>query len=281
MEPVHVVVALISAFLHAAWNAAVKAQPAPGEVMTAQMILAAAIGVPALLWTGLPAIHVWPWILGASGLGTIAVLLLLKAYETGAFAVVYPAWRAMIVLISVPAATLLVGERLGLGAAAGVILIGAALLLLALAARPGAQAGTAGFAALGWTTLSALFGAACLLCDAVGVRTAGSPWAYGICTSLLNAAAMSWRQRAGGTPAALVLRHAWIAGPAAVASMISYLAILWVYAHAPIAPSAALRDTSAVFAILIAVFVLRERLNRLQTIAVACAALAVPLLRLG
>ena len=41
--------------------------------------------------------------------------------------------------------------------------------------------------------------------------------------------------------------------PVAMASVASYLLILWVWGHAPIAPAAALRDTSAVFALLIAV----------------------------
>ena len=47
------------------------------------------------------------------------------------------------------------------------------------------------------------------------------------------------------------------------------------------APAAALRDTSALFAIVIAAVFLRERFSRLRIGAVIMAALAVPLLRLG
>ncbi len=72
-----------------------------------------------------------------------------------------------------------------------------------------------------------------------------------------------------------------IAVPAAIASVASYLLILWVWGHAPIAPAAALRDTSAVFAILIAVVWLKEPFTRTRIVAVLLAAAAIPLLRLG
>lgn len=63
--------------------------------------------------------------------------------------------------------------------------------------------------------------------------------------------------------------------------MVSYLLILFVFSQAPIAPSAALRDTSALFAIVIAALFLRERFTPVRILAVALAAGAVPLLRLG
>jgi drug/metabolite transporter (DMT)-like permease len=62
--------------------------------------------------------------------------------------------------------------------------------------------------------------------------------------------------------------------------MASYFLIVWVFAQAPMAISAALRDTSAVFAVLISVFVMKERLGPLQLVAVVVAACAVPLLRM-
>jgi drug/metabolite transporter (DMT)-like permease len=78
------------------------------------------------------------------------------------------------------------------------------------------------------------------------------------------------------------MRGQWMAAvPTAVASVASYLLILWVWSHAPIAPAAALRDTSSVFALLIAVLWLKEPFTRLRVAAVLLAAAAVPLLRLG
>jgi hypothetical protein len=54
MDLWYVAAALPSALLHAAWNAAVKANAKPAEIMTAQMVLSALIGVLGFFWTGLP-----------------------------------------------------------------------------------------------------------------------------------------------------------------------------------------------------------------------------------
>jgi hypothetical protein len=52
----------------------------------------------------------------------------------------------------------------------------------------------------------------------------------------------------------------------AAVAVISYLLILWVWSVAPIAPAAALRDTSAAFAILIAILWLKEPFTRLRVV---------------
>ena len=278
MDLAHVVVALLSAVLHAGWNAAVKASPRPVEAMAAQMLLSAALVVPGLALTGLPAAASWPWIAASTAMNLLTVSALLRAYEHGGFGVVYPVTRAISVLLVVPLAAVLVGERLGLGAMAGVALIAASLVLLGHGTgRDG------GFSprAFGWTLLAGLATAAYVMCDARGVRAAGSPWAYGFAVSVTNAAAMGWRQRRLGTPWRLVRANCAIAAPAALAAVVSYLAILWVWTEAPIAPAAALRDTSAVFAILIAAAWLREPFTAGRLLAVLLAAAAVPLLRLA
>jgi len=92
---------------------------------------------------------------------------------------------------------------------------------------------------------------------------------------------MCWRQRHNGPPWRQLSGQWSVATPAAIASVASYLLILWVWGHAPIAPAAALRDTSAVFAVLIAVIWLKEPFTRTRILAVLLAAMAIPLLRLG
>jgi drug/metabolite transporter (DMT)-like permease len=276
MDPIFVAAALMSAALHAGWNAAVKATANPTETMTAQMILAALVGLPLLAWTGLPAWAVAPWVAASTVFNMVAIAALLRAYETAGFGLAYPLWRASIVLAIAPLAALLAGEQLAVWAWLGIGMIAAALALLAWSAR-----GAAGLTskALVWIGIAAGAGAACILCEVQGVRTGGAPLAYGVIVSVTNAIVMAWRQRALGSPIAIVASCWRIALPASIASMVSYLLILWVFAHAPIAPAAALRDTSAVFAVLIAVFVLGEKLTRLQVAAVLLAAAAVPLLR--
>jgi drug/metabolite transporter (DMT)-like permease len=273
-----VAAALLSALLHAGWNAAVKASVRPMEAMTAQMLLGALIVLPGLAWTGLPVREAWPWIAASTLINVLTVASLLRAYALGGFGIVYPVMRAVSVLLVVPLAAELAGDRLGPAALAGVLLVVASLLLLAYGARRDRDVTPR---ALGWTLLAGLATAAYVICDGHGVRVAGSPLAYGFAVSVTNAAAMWWRQRRlGATPQRLGAQ--WrVALPTALAAVASYLLILWVWTRAPIAPAAALRDTSAVFAIVIAVAWLKERFTGVRLAAVLLAAAAVPLLRLA
>lgn len=278
MEHWHVAAALLSALLHAGWNAAVKASPRPSEAMTAQMAIAALIVLPALAWTGLPAARSWIWIAASTSLNLVTVTALLKAYEHAGFGIAYPVVRALSVLLVVPLAALVAGETVSRVGLAGIALISGSLLLLALG---NVRRGIAARAAAGWIGLSGATTAAYVLCDAQGVRSAGSPWAYGCLVSVTNAVAMAWWQRTYAAPWRELLAEARLASPLAIASIASYLLILWVWSRAPVAPAAALRDTSAIFAILIAALWLKEPFTRLRLAAVLLAAAAVPLLRLA
>jgi drug/metabolite transporter (DMT)-like permease len=278
MDALDVTAALTSAVLHAGWNAAVKASRNPPRAMTAQMLLSALFVLPGLLWSGLPPLAAWPWIIGSTLLNVVTVTALLRGYELGGFGLVYPVVRAIAVVLVVPLVAVVAGSWPGPAALAGIAVIA---LSLALIAWDTARDRGVPLQALAWIVAAGVGAAGYILCDAQGVRASGSPWAYGFVVSITNAAAMCWRQRHNGAPW-MQLEGQWsIAAPAAVASVASYLLILWVWGHAAIAPAAALRDTSAVFAILIAVVWLKEPFTRPRILAVLLAAAAIPLLRLG
>jgi drug/metabolite transporter (DMT)-like permease len=188
----------------------------------------------------------------------------------------YPIVRAVSVLLVVPLAAGVSGETLSLTSLAGIGLIAASLLLLAAGNfGPGAVPVTA----FAWICLAAAATAAYVFCDAQGARWAGSPWAYGLLVCITNALALAWTQRRTAPPWRLLADHWTMAVPSAVAAMTSYLLILWVWSGAPIAPAAALRDTSAIFAVVIAVLWLGEPFTRLRLAAILLSAAAVPLLR--
>ncbi len=274
--------ALTSALLHAGWNAAVKVSPAPRQAMAAQMAGAALLALVGLAWTGLPAAAALPWMLLSTLLNMGAVVSLLRAYESGAFGTVYPMTRAFSVLGVATLSPLIAGEFLGFMALGGVALVAAALLMLAIdARRPSEEARALPAVALGWTLAAGLITAAYVLADARGARAGGSAAAYGFAVSISNAVAMAWLTRDAGAPWTLLRAHWRLALPASLASMTSYVLILWVWTRAPVAPAAALRDTSAVFAMLIAVFWMKETLGPYRLLAVALALAGVPLLRLG
>src|ERR1051325_9479991 len=130
MDAWHVAGALASAVLHASWNAAVKASRRPVEAMTAQMVLSALIVVPPLWWTAFPARGSWLWIAASTSLNVLTVTALLRAYDVVGFGMVYPVVRALSVLLVVPLAALLSGERLSVAGVLGVALVSASLALL-------------------------------------------------------------------------------------------------------------------------------------------------------
>ena len=194
MEYSDVAICLFSALLHAGWNAAVKANKNPTQAMTVQMVLSAVFVLPGFYWTGLPIGAAWPWIAASTVVNMVVlVFALLRAYELGGFGSVYPVVRAVAVLLVVPMAALLTGDRLSLGAIGGVAIMAVALAVLAYDAS---RDKVVPLAALGWTLAAGAGTAVYILCDARGVRAGGSALSYGFAVSITNAAAMCWRQRA-------------------------------------------------------------------------------------
>jgi drug/metabolite transporter (DMT)-like permease len=270
--------ALLSAALHAAWNAGVKASAQPAQAMTGQMLTSAALAIPPLFWTGLPALSAWPWIVASTLLCVGAVTALLRGYQHAGFGVVYPMSRAASVLLVLPLAAAIAGEwpsPLGL---VGVVLVSSAVMVLALA-RGNAHAMTR--TALLWTLAAAACTAGYIVSDARGVRQAQSALAYGCTLSVINGLLFTWLQRRSGMRLA-ALRAQWPrALPLALAATVSYWLILWVWTYAPIALASALRDTSAVFATVIALTVLKEPFDRSALLAVGLATAGAMLIRLG
>jgi drug/metabolite transporter (DMT)-like permease len=278
MDAPHIAAALLSALLHASWNAAVKASRNPPAAMTMQMVIGAGLALPGLLWSGLPDRAAWVWVAASTLTNVLTISALLRAYVLGGFGIVYPMARALSVMLVVPLSGWLAAEHVGSSALLG---IAAVVVSLALLAADATRHRTLPLAALGWTLLAGLGTAAYVIFDAQGVRASGSSLAYGLAVSVANAAAMSaWHGRAGASWSQFQ-KH-WAVGlPTAIAAMVSYLLILWVWSGAPIAPASALRDTSAIFALLIAIVWLKEPFTLLRIVAVVVAAAAVPLLRLG
>jgi len=301
MDNLLVAAALASAVLHAAWNAAVKASADPAQAMTAQMVGSALCALPLLALTGLPAAAALPWMLGSMLLNIGTAACMLRGYQHAGFGIVYPMVRASSVLLVLPLAAAVVHEWPGGLGIAGVALVSSSVALLAIGGRTAAVGEAAGRgtigasgangapgggvamsgAALGWTLAAGVFAAGYIVCDAQGVRRAGSPLAYGLGQSVLNALAWSVFQRRRVTPWGALRAQGLRVVPMVAAAMASYLLIMAVFQRAPIALAAALRDTSAIFAALIAVVVLKERPDRRVLLSVVLATVGAVLIRLG
>jgi len=107
VDGVVVAAALLSALLHAAWNAAVKAAPDPRGAMAAQVVASGLAAVPLLLLVPLPPPQALPWLAASAVCNLLVTLSLVRGYaHGGGFAFVYPVARAVSpVLVTCFAAT--------------------------------------------------------------------------------------------------------------------------------------------------------------------------------
>jgi len=264
-----VAAALLSAFLHAAWNAAVKASADPKGAMAAQVMASGLVALPLLAELPLPSAAALPWLAGSALFNFLTFLALLRGYEEGGgFGLVYPLARAVSPLLVLGLASAISGEAVsGLGTA-GIALVSGGVAFFAYGE------GRQHPAAFLYALLAGGASAAYAVCDANGVRHAASVLGYGFAVSVVNALVFAsfYRLRTARSALAALRSHSAIAILGAAASTLSYLLILWVWSRAPVALGAALRDTSLVFAALIAA-ALGERLTlpRLGAIALVTA----------
>jgi drug/metabolite transporter (DMT)-like permease len=272
-------VMLGSAFLHATWNAWVKARPDPGGALAALVIGA---GLPNLVLLGLagpPPAAAWGWVALTVMLSTGALTLLGAAYREGDFAVAYPLIRGLIPVVLVLAAAPLFGERPSPSDAIGVVCVSAGLVAIGWESARRTQ--TMSLKGLGFAAMAAGVTAASVLSDATGARVAQNPFGYAATISILNALAIAAVQTRNRNVPALLLRHWPIATVGALVSMISYVMFIWSLMRAPVASVVAVRETSMLFALAIAALMLRERIGPWRWCAVAMMFAGVVLIRLS
>ncbi len=270
---------LVSACLHAVWNAWVKSR---GDSHAAVAALVIGAGFPNLLVIavfGLPAAPAWGWIAVTVTLSMGALTLLASAYREGDFAVAYPLIRGFIPVVLVLAAIPLFGERPTLSGGFGVVCVSAGLAVIAW--ESARRSRTMTLKGLGLAALAAAVTAASVMTDAKGARVAGDPFAYSATISILNAIGMAAVQTMRGlyVPRAL-LRHWPITTFGATISIVSYMLFIWSLMQAPVALVAALRETSMLFALAIAAVALRERIGPWRWAAVALMLAGMALIRL-
>ena len=191
----------------------------------------------------------------------------------------YPVARGTAPLIVALASAAFLGEAPTPAEAAAVAAIGLGVVLMSTDAdgpRPAAPR-----TALAWALGTAAFTAAYTLVDGVGARLAGTAsgftlWMF-VGDGLGMLAAALGARGAGGL---VRLLPAWRSGLAAGAmSLGSYWIAIWAFTRAPIALVAALRETSVLFAMLLAVFVLGERAGARRWGAAALVTAGVMLMR--
>lgn len=271
---------LAAAFLHAAWNAVVKVAL---DRFSSILLLALCQSGLALLLLPLfpaPGLASWPWLAASALLHTGYKLFLIRAYVHGDMSQVYPLARGTAPLIVAIVGAVALGEPMTPLKALAVAAIALGVVVMSL--RGGAELARIPPRALAWALGTAAFTASYTLADAVGARLSGSASGFTLWMFVLDGLGMLTFALAARGPAALRgLASAWGSGLAAGAmSLLSYWIAIWAFTQAPVALVAALRETSVLFAMLIAVLVLKEPAGIGRWTAAGLILLGVVLLRL-
>ena len=247
---------LAAALLHAGWNVMLKSGP---DKELESYTVAATSGLIALLllpFLPLPAPASWPWVAASAGVHILYFICLAGAYRWGELSYVYPVMRGGGPMIVALVGAVILGEVLPVKEALGVVLICAGILAFA--------SGRHDSRATAFAVSNAAVIAAYTLIDAQGARVSGAPVSYTLWFFALNGLVICayalWR-RGAAFPAYFRIGgvRLFIGGGFAVGA---YGIALWAMTQAPVALVAALRETSVIFAALLAAIFLKEKMTR-------------------
>jgi uncharacterized membrane protein len=267
-----------AAILHATWNALVKSDGDKLAVMGMIAVTEAMISLALIPLVPFPSPESWPFLAVAVLLHVSYKVFLFKSYQHGDLSHVYPMARGLAPLIVALLSVMIVGETLSPASHLGVIGIGIGLISLAF--TRGLQVRDERRALL-YALMTGCFIASYTVVDGLGARAAGSPHGYMVWVTLCDAPPfLALCLMLGGKALFETPRTSWRRG--VLSGMCSYAAfwtVLWALTLAPMAPVAALRETSIMFAVLFGVVFLRESLNVVRLVAVGAVLTGAVLLR--
>ena len=267
-----------AAILHAAWNALVKGGTDKYVGIGAVAIGHVPFALVALMFVPAPAPESFGYLTAGIFLHVGYQLFLLQSYRVGDLTQVYPIARGSAPLIVALISVTVLGVVLAPMEVAAILIIGMGILSLSLTRRAdGMRNNKAAFFALG----TGVFIASYSLIDGIGARLAGTSVGYYAWLSIGNAIIISLYFLAV-RPVTLtnIARHGrkvFVIGGGA--SFVAYALVTWAFTQAPIALVTALRETSIVFALLIGVFFLKEKLNLAKVFSTFVTLLGAILLR--
>jgi drug/metabolite transporter (DMT)-like permease len=265
MSPLALLLVLLAALCHSAWNLIVKTDARRLEIQSGALVVGTLVCAPVLFfyspWTLPP--QAWVAIAVSALFESAYVLALTSAYAAGDISLVYPVARGTGTVLVAPLAVLLLGERLSPQGVIGIALVVGGIFLshgLGRGALHGRAVGRGQHRALAWALLTGVFIASYSLVNKVGVTLAPAPL-YAFLVFLADAVLVrSIQPWWGAAPPALRRDAPWgrmiVVG---VLMMGAYLAVLVAMSQAPVSYVVATREVSVVLAALFGALVLRER----------------------
>jgi drug/metabolite transporter (DMT)-like permease len=262
-----VAILLFGALLHATWNALIRS--AADKFLDAVLIISG-MGILAACWLPfipLPAVESWPFLTASIVIHTIYFVLVILTYRQAELSFAYPIMRGAAPAFSALAVAVLLKESPSPVGWAGILLICCGVITLSMDSwQTGSLKRSALVLALANAGIIVLY----TIVDGVGVRRSGNAVSY-----------VGWMLALSAVPVVVASlgtrrhrvtdywrRHALrgIAGGACLFG--SYSIALWAMSRAPIALVAALRETSVLFGVGLAVLFLGERVSYRSLVAI-------------
>ncbi|MER0480436.1 EamA family transporter [Streptomyces sp. Edi2] len=260
MTPLVVAAVLLAAVTHASWNAI--AHGIRDQLLAFTLVGGggALCGLALAAVTPLPAAGAWPFLLASSVLHIVYQVLLMQSFRLGDFGQMYPIARGTAPLVVTVLAAVFVHEVPNGWGLAGVALASAGLVGVALwgirgsGTRPHWPALLAalatGLAIASYTTV-----------DGLGVRASGTSLGYIAWLMILEGIvipvyALATRRRQLLTELRPIALRGMAGG---VLSVFAYGLVLWAQTRAPLAPIAALRESSIIVGAAIGALFFKER----------------------
>jgi drug/metabolite transporter (DMT)-like permease len=268
-------IGIILAFLSSVTTASAHALLKAGRDKLAVRALIGATGAvamaPVCFIVPLPTPAMLPWLATASVLHTTYQLVLIRAYGATDFGIAYPVARGIAPIATAVLGLALLGDKIAPFGLLGVALVSGGILLVAI----GRTIARAGLIA---AVIAGLLTTAYTIVDAHAIRLAPLAMTFVAWFFLLDGLIMVpiFALARWGCVGPLMRSEARQGVWAGLTSLISFGAALLALRLAPVGVVSALRETSVVFGMMIAAFVLREHVNQWRAVgAVAIAAGAV------
>jgi drug/metabolite transporter (DMT)-like permease len=280
MTPAITLAVLVAAFFHASWNAIIRMR---GDKLVAMALLVTASGLIALpglfLFPMLPA-AAWPYVIASAIIHIGYNTFLALAYHHGELSKVYPLVRGSAPLTTLIVSLLFLDEAIDASEAAGIVVV--AIGIMALTFDRGWRVLVASPRAILYAAATSICITAYTLSDGLGARLADNAHQY-----------VMWLFVLGMLPTVatvlMIRRRAFFAGVrenslAALAggalSLAAYWIVIWAFTVAPIPIVAALRETSILFALLIGMLWLGEKVTPVRAASILLVLVGLAVMRL-
>lgn len=251
-----------AAALHATWNAWVRGGSNPLLHTAALVIWTGVIGVPVAIASPMPNPASWPWLALSIAIHVLYYFTLARAYTHGALSVVYPIMRGGAPVLVSFGTWIFLGESLSPAGWLGVLLVSLGVLAIAFKAKLDKAR-----AAIGWAIACSITIASYSIVDGQGARLSQNPLSFTAWLFILESIVFTALLGMAGQAKPLAAYMGARMGATALGGLLSaagYAIVLWAMTKAPMALVSATRETSVLFAALLGVWLLKEKLTARQ-----------------